>query len=141
VAKLPGWAELDPQDVAAVRQVVEDYFLGWFDGDPDRMRRALHPDLVKRSHRSLDGSSLALTSIGTAQQMIDLTAAGQGRLADADERRFEVVVDDIHGSIATARVNSVPFREYVHLVRTPEGWRIVDALWTWTDPGLVRPGG
>jgi len=134
------WAEPDPQDVEAVRHVVEDYFLGWFDGDADRMRRALHPDLVKRSHRSVDGGSLALTSIGTAQRMIDLTAAGQGRSADPDERRFDVVVDDIHGSIATARVNSVPFREYVHLVQTPEGWRIVDALWTWTDPAAVSRG-
>ena len=26
-----------------------DYYEGWFDGDPDRMERALHRELVKRS--------------------------------------------------------------------------------------------
>ena len=32
----------------AVRSVVLDYLEGWFEGDADRMRRALHPEFVKR---------------------------------------------------------------------------------------------
>ena len=35
---------------AEVTRTVEDYFLGWYDADSERMRRALHPDLAKRSH-------------------------------------------------------------------------------------------
>ena len=131
---LPDWAVLDPDDVAAVRKTVEDYFLGWFDGDADRMRRALHPDLVKRSFRARDGEVPALSSIVTATQMISATADGAGRRTDPAERQLDIVVDDIHGSIASARVNSVPFREYVLLVRTVEGWRIASTLWAVTRP-------
>jgi hypothetical protein len=131
--KPPDWATPDAADVAAVRRTVEDYFLGWFDGDAERMRRALHPRLVKRSYRSRDGQPAALSPIVTAQQMIGATAQGEGRRSD--DRQIDVVVDDIHDSIATARVSSVPFREYVLLVRTSDGWRIVDTLWTPTRRG------
>ena len=30
----------DADATAAVKAAVEDYFLGWYDGDPERMRRA-----------------------------------------------------------------------------------------------------
>ena len=131
-SKLPDWGVLDPADTEAVRRTVEDYFIGWFDGDADRMRRALHPELVKRSYRSKEGLAPNLSPPGTAQQMVDGTLAGHGRETDPVQRQIDIVVDDIDGSIATARVNSMPFREYVHLVRTSAGWRIVDALWTLT---------
>ena len=40
---------------------------------------------------------------------------------------------DVHGAIASATVRSAVYREYVQLVRTPEGWKIVNALWAWTE--------
>ena len=36
------------REEAAVRSTVLDYLEGWYDGDVERMDRALHPDLVKR---------------------------------------------------------------------------------------------
>lgn len=119
--------------VADITRVVEDYFLGWYDADPERMRRALHPDLAKRSHVSRLGAPPEIRAV-TATQMIGWTEAGEGRETDPAKRPFGIVVDDIHDSIAAVRVESVPYREYLHLARTPDGWRIVNALWTWTDP-------
>ena len=37
-------------------------------------------------------------------------------------------------NIATAVVRSAQYREYLHLLRTPGGWRIVDAFWQFTEP-------
>ena len=42
-------------DDDAIVRCALDYFEGWFDADPERMRRALHPELAKRS---LDGEGL-----------------------------------------------------------------------------------
>ena len=123
----------DPTAVVDVTRAVEDYFLGWYDADPERMRRALHPDLAKRSHVSRQGARPEIRAV-TATQMIGWTGEGEGREADPAKRRLSIVVDDIHDSIATVRVESVPFREYLHLARTSDGWRIVNTLWTWTDP-------
>jgi Putative lumazine-binding len=123
----------DADAAAAVVATVEDYFLGWYDGDPERMRRALHPDLAKRSYVSGNDGTMAVRGV-TAAQMIGWTAEGKGRRTEPASRRFDVTVYEIHDAIATARVDSVPYREYLHLAHTPDGWRIVNALWAWTDP-------
>ena len=112
----------------AIVNAVLDYFEGWFDGDVARMERALHPGLAKRSLEQ-DGRTLNET---TASWMIDATARALGRERDPGDRRIEVEVEDVHGTIANATVRSAVYREYVHLVLTPEGWKIVNALWEWT---------
>jgi hypothetical protein len=87
---------------AAVVEAVLDYFEGWFDGDAERMERALHPGLAKRSLEK-DGRTLNETS---AEWMNDATARGVGRERDPGDRQIEVEVDDVHGTIANARVRS-----------------------------------
>jgi hypothetical protein len=113
---------------AAIVQTVLDYFEGWFDGDPVRMERALHPGLAKRALLA-DASSLDETS---AREMIDATRRGVGKAKDPGDRRIEVKVEDVYGSIANATVRSTVYREYVQLARTADGWKIVNALWDWT---------
>ena len=107
-----------------ITQAALDYFEGWFDGDVDRMDRALHPDLVKRRA----GETLGLT---TKERMLQLTAAGEGA-ADGADRRLEVEVMDVHGDIASVVVRSAVYHEYLHLVRTGAGWMIANALWELT---------
>jgi Putative lumazine-binding len=117
-------------DDNAISDVVLDYFEGWFDGDPQRMRRALHPDLVKRPGR-VDHSVAGTLGTLTAREMIDRTAAGVGRTRDVPDRAIDVEVVDSHGDIACATVRSAVYHEYVHLVQTREGWKIVNTLWQW----------
>ena len=110
---------------AAIVSVVLDYFEGWFDGDAARMERALHPDLAKRS-LAQDGRTL---NKATAERMIEATGRGAGRELDPGDRRIEVEVEDVYDTIANVTVRSAVYREYVQLVRTTEGWKIVNALW------------
>lgn len=113
-------------DEDAVVLCVLDYFEGWFGADPERMHRALHPELAKRSlgREGLDQI--------TASWMVDATAAGAGRQRDSDARRIDVHVVEVYGDIATAVVDSHVYREYLHLVRTNGDWKIVNALWAFT---------
>jgi Putative lumazine-binding len=120
-------------DEAAVVATALDYFEGWFDGDPARMERALHPELAKRPGDAEPGSLGTLT----AQEMIDATAAGIGRTRDVPDRQIRVEVVDVFGNIASAVVRSAVYHEYIHLVRTPDGWKIANALWQWM-PGHER---
>ena len=109
----------------ANERTVLDNFEGWFDGDAGRMERALHPQLAKRSlgNGALDEDS--------APEMIEATAQGRGKGRDPGERRIDIDVVEIYGPIATVVVHSNVYREYLHLGRTDEGWRIVNALWDW----------
>ena len=111
----------DGGDEELIRRTALDYFEGWFDGDVERMNRALHPDLVKRSA----GESLGIT---TKDRMLELTAAGAGA-EDGVDRRLEVAIDDLYGDIASVTVSSAVYHEYLHLVRTAQGWKIANTLW------------
>jgi hypothetical protein len=112
-------------DERAIETTVHDYFEGWFDGDAERMERALHPQLAKRALR--DGH----LSESPAKDMIEATAAGMGKARDPGERRIEIEVVDVQPPIAAAVVRSNVYREYIHLVRTESGWKIANALWEW----------
>jgi hypothetical protein len=48
---------------------------------------------------------------------------------DYFEGWFDIDVEDVHEDIASVTVRSAVYREYLHLVRTAEGWRIANALW------------
>jgi len=78
---VPFDAPTSPTDEAAVRATVDDYFLGWYDADPERMRRALHPLLAKRGWTREEGGVFELGPV-TAEEMIDSAGAGQGRRSD-----------------------------------------------------------
>jgi hypothetical protein len=109
----------------AIKSTVLDYFEGWFDGDAGRMERALHPQLAKRS---LGDGRL---DEDTALEMIEATAQGHGKARDSGDRQTDIEVVEVYGPIATVVVHSNVYREYLHLGRTDEGWKIVNALWDW----------
>jgi Putative lumazine-binding len=119
-------------DEAAVVAAALDYFEGWFEGDTTRMDRALHPGLAKRSLSQVDPDSTELRSL-TKERMVELTAAGGGKDESPDGGlRIDIEVVDLHGNVASVVVRSAVYREYLHLVRTDEGWKIVNALWHFT---------
>jgi hypothetical protein len=97
-----------------------DYFEGWFDGDVERMDRALHAKLVRRRA----GEELGVT---TKERMLELTRRGRPQ-----GRRRPVVRGGRRGrlgEIASVTVRSAVYYEYHQLVRTSAGWKIANALW------------
>src|SRR5262245_15063060 len=44
----PPPAGIAAADEAAIRQAALDYIEGWYEGDAERMERAVHPELAKR---------------------------------------------------------------------------------------------
>lgn len=105
---------------SAVAAAATEYFNAWFDGDGERMARILHPDLCKRRR----AESLSFT---THEQMVEWTAAGDG-VEEAADRSLDVAVFDVYGDMASVRVQSAVYYEYLHLVRTEDGWKIANAL-------------
>jgi Putative lumazine-binding len=125
-------AASETEDERAVVAVARDYFEGYFDGNAARLGGALHRELAKRSLGQVDPESDALRSV-TRDQMVGFTEGGEGRKLDTGgDRGIEVEVTDLHHNIASVTVRSDVYREYLQLVRTAEGWKIVNALWAWT---------
>jgi DNA-binding HxlR family transcriptional regulator len=132
LSALCAWAE---EHAEAIEQAtpVRDTYARSFDydavaalwaRDAERMASALHRELVKRTPGG-DGEVATLT----AAQMVDYTAGGGGTDTPSGGRPIEIAVHGVEGDIAAATVTSAAFLDYLHLVRTPSGWQIVNALW------------
>jgi Putative lumazine-binding len=121
---------------AAIERTVLDYFEGWFDGDPVRMERALHPQLIKRSLENDPSQRETLRTI-SAERMIEATARGGGKGESPGNLRIEIEVEDVLGDLANVTVRSAVYTEYLHLARTSAGWKIVNDMWQHT-PGSAQ---
>lgn len=128
-----------PDDEAAIRSCILDYFEGWFDGDAARMNRALHPDLAKHSldQGPTRSDGLAVT---TKDEMVEATRQGVGRSRDVPDRAIRIDIAGVSGNIASVVVHSAVYVEYALLARTAEGWQITATIWHWATghgPGAV----
>lgn len=119
-----------PADVDAVRAVALDYIEGWYAGDAERMERALHDDLVKRTPVGGDDAAAGLRHV-SKERMVELTSAGGGR--DVTDPAIEVHVDDVSGDIASARTVCADYVDHLHLVRTTDGWKIANVVFRAID--------
>jgi Putative lumazine-binding len=129
-------------DRRAIEAVVADYFQGWYEGDADRMDRALHPRLAKRAPMGAlqafglvpEGDPDGLDE-NTRQSMVEATERGVvlTRAPTPEDRRIDVEINDIYDWIASVTIRSSIYHEYLHLARTPSGWKIVNALWQRTN--------
>ena len=115
-------------DAQQISAAVLDYVDGWFDGDADRMRRALHPELVKRC-RGIEGTDPDVLETLTAQDMIDATADGVGTREDTGDRKIEIEIQHVSGGIASVACWCSVYLDLLHLIQMPDGWKIVNAAW------------
>lgn len=65
-------------DSAAIRQTALDYIEGWYEGNAERMKGALHPELAKRIIMTDAQSGESHLQHMTAEQLVQGTAAGYG---------------------------------------------------------------
>jgi putative lumazine-binding protein len=109
------------RDDELITRTVQDYLEGWYDADAARMDRALHPGPVKRSAAGHAGAIL------TKEIMRRACAEGEG--TGAADVPLTIGVADGCGDIAGAVVRPAPCGDYLHLIRTSDGWKIANALW------------
>ncbi|HEX6973124.1 MAG TPA: nuclear transport factor 2 family protein, partial [Vicinamibacterales bacterium] len=124
-------------DRAAIRQAVLDYAEGYYDHAPDRMERAISPLLTKRALMVRPGIPPFLTQMNS-EMLIEATKGNAPRPAAAD-RKLVAEVLDVNGDIASARVFSVQFDDYIHLVKRDGRWKLVSVLWHPPLPGPADP--
>jgi Putative lumazine-binding len=133
--------ERQSEDLAAIRQAALDYAQGWYEGDAERMRRCLHPELAKRAILRDQRTGEERFSHLSQQQMVAKTAqGGGGEDAPADKRYYAVSVLDIYGDIACARAESYQYLDFLQLARSQDKWLIVNVLWTENRDHITQQG-
>jgi len=127
---------LSSEDHRAILQVCLDYVDGWYTADPDRMARALHPELVKRTVKKDESGDWIVGPTTTAETMVGYTRDGGGSDVPRQECSYDIRIVDIFQHIAMVKALSPLFMDYLQLAKFDDQWLIVNVLWEKWDKSL-----
>ena len=116
-------------DSAGIREAALNYIEGWYDGDAQRMEKALHPELAKRIVTTDPARGRSTFSSMSALTLINGTRNGGGKATPVANRRKDVWILDVFEGAATARVDASDWVDYLQLARWNGRWVIVNVLW------------
>jgi hypothetical protein len=111
-------------DEAEIRAVVAEYVDGIVGADPERMRRAFHPKacVIGNFQGEMEWSPLE-----------EFIAAVVAEGASSSPPQWKLHSIDVEGDAGSAKLEDtfagMRFVDYLSLLKTPDGWRIVNKLY------------
>jgi len=117
------------QDSADIRKTALNYIEGWYEGNAERMERALHPELAKRIVSSDKQSGKSRLGQMSALTLINGTKSGGGKDTPPEKQQKDVTILDIYRGAASVKVVASDWIDYLHMAKWNGEWRIVNVLW------------
>ena len=108
---------------AAVRATVTNYIEAYYTGDAARMERTLHPHYLKQ----MIHADIPVRERTGAQMVQDVRANNAATLSEA-QRSEQVIVLDISGSIASAKLVTPGWVDYMTLFKVDGQWKILSVV-------------
>jgi hypothetical protein len=124
-------------DSGAIRATALDYAEGWYEGNADRMARALHPELVKRIVVRDTATGKTMVQGMGASVLVNSTRHGYGKETPKERQQKDVTILDIFGNAASAKAEMADWVDYMQLGKVDGRWVIVNVLWE-RKPQLAR---
>jgi hypothetical protein len=116
-------------DEAAIRQTALDYIEGWYEGNAERMERALHPELAKRIVRTNPQNNQSRLDQMSAMTLVLGTRRGGGKDTPKERQQKDVTVLDIYQNAASVKIVASDWIDYLHVAKFNGRWVIVNVLW------------
>jgi hypothetical protein len=118
--------EVSAADRESIERAATDYIEAWLTADVERMADCLHPALTKRAIDIDPASGRHSVDAMTHRDMVDATRTARGKKLARD---YEVTILDVFRNVATSKVDSAGYVDYLHIGRFEDRWRIVNVLW------------
>jgi len=126
-------AQTSDADREAIKATALDYIEGWYEGNPERMERALHPDLAKRIVRTNDRGQSMLGQM-SAMSLVQGVRNGGGKNTPKEKQQKDVTILDVFGNAASVKVVASDWIDYLHIAKSNGRWVIVNVLWEMKPP-------
>ncbi len=110
-------------DTSAVRATVTNYIEAYYTGDAARMERTLHPHYLKHK---IHGDILMREQTGP--QLMESARNGDGTRMSPEQRKEEVTVLDVVGDMASAKLVTPGWVDYLTLSRANGEWKILSVV-------------
>lgn len=115
-------------DKAAITSTALDYIEGWYEGNPERMERALHPDLAKRIVMTSPEGRSQLQQM-SAMGLVQGVKRGGGKNTPKERQQKDVTILDVFANAASVKVVASDWIDYLHIAKFNGRWVIVNVLW------------
>ena len=115
-------------DPVAIKQTALDYIEGWYEGNAERMERALHPELAKRIARTDQQGRTRLDQM-SALSLVQGTRRGGGKNTPKERQQKDVTILDVYENAASVKIVAADWIDYLHLAKFNGRWVIVNVLW------------
>ncbi len=123
VLNLPAATQQKTSDDAAVRATVTDYIEGYYTGDAARMEKSLHPHYLKH----VIHGNIPMGEKTASQIMQDVRSQAASDVPQA-ERTAQIRVLDVSGDIASAKLVTPHWVDYMTLSRSDGQWKILSVV-------------
>ena len=120
---------LSETDKSAIKQTALDYIEGWYEGNAERMERALHPELAKRIVRTNPQNGQSRLDQMSALTLVQGTRRGGGKQTPKDKQQKDVIILDVYGNTASVKIIASDWIDYLHIAKSNGRWVIVNVLW------------
>ncbi|QBA64003.1 nuclear transport factor 2 family protein [Muriicola soli] len=128
-----------PNDSTQIKETVLNYLEGMETNNPQRIEKAMHPDLAKRTiEKNKEGieypENMTAASLIGYSEGFDFSLFYKADVDANDPLTSEVVIYDISNGIASVRAvtNKFEFVDYIHLGKLNGEWKIINILWAMT---------
>ena len=119
----------DEDEDAAIKQAALDYIEGWYEGNAERMERALHPELAKRAVFTDSKSGTSRLQQMSAMTLVQYTRAAYGKKVPVDQQQKDVFILDKYENVAVVKVIALEWIDYLQIAKYNGEWKIVNVLW------------
>lgn len=101
---------------------------GWYEGNPERMERALHSELAKRIVRTNQEGNSRLDQM-SAMTLVQGTRRGGGKNTPREKQQKDVTILDVFENATSVKVVASDWIDYLHMAKSNGKWVIVNVLW------------
>ena len=116
-------------DAAAIKQSALDYIEGWYEGNAERMERALHPELAKRIIITDPQTGRSRLDTMGAMTLVQRVKAGGGTNVPKEKQQKDVVILDVFENAGCVKVTAASWVDYLQVAKFNGRWVIVNVLW------------
>lgn len=116
--------DIDTLDLEAIEAATHDYLFGYVGADSARHLKAYHPEAIKRRYTEDEDGVFGMVNL-SPQTMADAAALNEPE----DDCDVEVFIDDVYEDIASVRVYSCHWIDFLHVVKARGEWRLLHVTW------------
>ena len=112
-------------DEELIKQTALDYIEGWYEGNAERMERAVHPDLAKRI---VTRDEKGYFNLGQMSAM-GLVQRTRNNKTPKEQQQKDITVLDIFNNAASVKIVASGWVDYLHMAKWRGRWVIINVLW------------